>query len=76
MKFRVWDDENETREDAIEIEASRASEAAHEWATRQPYQIFDGETATACVENENGHVTRYLVAAEIDYAYHVERIEE
>lgn len=75
MKYRVWDDEEGSRQHAIEIEASRASDAAHEYATRQPYMQHDGTEAILFVEDESGTIEEYRAESEINLTIYIDRID-
>lgn len=55
-KYRVWEKGIEEKDDAIEIDASSAEDAAFEWSdikSNQDYFNKEYEKITLCIKNEN-----------------------
>lgn len=79
-KYRVWDKYYQDEDDALEIDASNAREAAIKWGRTQDSKFYfwdyNYEGTVVCVLDENGGHHTCTVYADIDPEFHAYEGEE
>ncbi|HEU5075934.1 MAG TPA: hypothetical protein VFU02_17190 [Polyangiaceae bacterium] len=73
-KFYVWDEFNETREDADEVDAFSDPETVAEFYAEHDTDgnidgVYSGSGHTICVEDEAGKLWRFTVTVDYDPTY-------
>jgi hypothetical protein len=76
-QYEVWRLED-GREEAVEIVASGADDAAERWAIRHNDEgdLTDADPVTLCIADHTGEIVYRTVSAELTIDYHVDELTD